>query len=208
MFGAHLTTAQPPLADRAVLALLSREASRSYGGCRERAGGTGRDGSDPPVRGPGTGSGPGVLAHPSPRPLGSLACQQSLREGCRAPLRSGGGPVGRPAGHQAVRHRRACPGLACSGPPFAFPHGMVGPERPLAGKGEGVNARSPLCRTKPSGRGVAPATAKAARSATDDRVAWPQDIGSAADTGLPPCESPGSRNVNRPPASFSHRGAA
>ena len=37
------------------------------GPCRAR--GTGRDGSDPPVRGPGTGSGPGVLAHPCPRPL-------------------------------------------------------------------------------------------------------------------------------------------
>ena len=34
----------------------------------------------------------------------------------------------------------------------------------------------PLCRTKPSGWGVAPATATAARSATDDRVAWPQDV--------------------------------
>ena len=34
-----------------------------------RAGHSGRDASDPPVRRPGTGSGPGVLAHPVPRPL-------------------------------------------------------------------------------------------------------------------------------------------
>ena len=47
------------------------------------------------------------------------------------------------------------PGRACSGSSFAFPHGIVGPERPLAGRGEGVNTHSPICRTKPSGRGVA-----------------------------------------------------
>ena len=33
-----------------------------------RTGRPGRDASDPPVRGPGTGSGPGVLAHPPPPP--------------------------------------------------------------------------------------------------------------------------------------------
>ena len=37
-----------------------------------RTGHFGRGGSDPPVRGPGTGSEAGVFAHPCPRPLGSL----------------------------------------------------------------------------------------------------------------------------------------
>ena len=35
-------------------------------------------GSDPAVRGPATGSGPGAFAHPRPRPLGSLPDQRSL----------------------------------------------------------------------------------------------------------------------------------
>ena len=173
-----------------------------------RAGGTGRDGSDPPVRGPGTGSEPGVLAHPCPRPL-RVATAPAIRPGRvssaasrrRRTCWATGWPSGCPASPTKT-------GTRLAGSSFAFPHGIVGPERPLAGRGEGVNTHSPLCRTKPSGRGVAPATAKAARSATDDRADWPQDIGSAADGGLAPCESPGSRNVNRPPASFSHRGAA
>ena len=42
-------------------------------------GGSGRGGSDPPVRGPGTGSDAGVFSHPCPRPLGSLPIHQSLR---------------------------------------------------------------------------------------------------------------------------------
>ena len=46
---------------------------------QRRTGSTDRDGSDPPVQGPGTGSGPGVFAHPCPRPLGSLPIHQSLR---------------------------------------------------------------------------------------------------------------------------------
>ena len=152
------------------------------------------------------------LRTPTPAPLGSLAYQRSVPEGCRAPFLGGGGPVGRPAGRRAGRragrHRRPRPGRACSGAPFAFPQGLLVRSDPGRQWGEGVNTRSPLCRTKPSGRGVAPVTAIAARSAADDRATWPQELGSAADSGLPPCESPGSRNVNRPPASFSHRVAA
>ena len=67
-------------------------------------------GSDPAVRGPATGSGPGAVAHPRPRPLGSLPDKQSVPEGCRAPLPGGGGPVRRLAGRRAVRHRRATTG--------------------------------------------------------------------------------------------------
>ena len=37
---------------------------------QRRTGSTDRDGSDPPVRGPGTGSDAGVFSHPCPRPLG------------------------------------------------------------------------------------------------------------------------------------------
>ena len=50
------------------------------------------------------------LRTPAPEPSGSLPQQQSLREGCSAPLRCGGGPVGGPAGRRAARHRRARPG--------------------------------------------------------------------------------------------------
>ena len=46
---------------------------------QRRTGSTDRDGSDPPVRGPGTGSDAGVFSHPCPRPLGSLPIHQSLR---------------------------------------------------------------------------------------------------------------------------------
>ena len=47
-----------------------------------RASGTGRDRSDPPVRGPGTGSGPGVLAHPPPpSPSGRSRTSNPSRKG-------------------------------------------------------------------------------------------------------------------------------
>ncbi len=46
---------------------------------QRRTGSTDRDGSDPPVQGPGTGSGAGVFAHPCPRPLGVAPGQLSLR---------------------------------------------------------------------------------------------------------------------------------
>ena len=46
---------------------------------QRRTGSTDRDGSDPPVRGPGTGSEAGVFAHPCPRPLGVAPGQLSLR---------------------------------------------------------------------------------------------------------------------------------
>ena len=47
------------------------------------------------------------LRTPAPVPFGSLPHQQSVPEGCRAPLRGGGGPVGRLLGRRAVRHRRS-----------------------------------------------------------------------------------------------------
>ena len=46
---------------------------------QRRTGSTDRDGSDPPVRGPGTGSEAGVFAHPCRRPLGVAPGQLSLR---------------------------------------------------------------------------------------------------------------------------------
>ena len=57
----------------------------------------------------------------------TLASQQSVPEGCRAPLPGGGGPVGRPAGRRAVRHRRSRPGRAGPARRLAFPHGIGGP---------------------------------------------------------------------------------
>ena len=148
------------------------------------------------------------LRTPAPAPLGSLAYQRSVPEGCRAPLRGGGGRVGRPAG------RRACPAsptkngtrpfrLASRLPAWDCWSGAT-----LAGRGEGVNARSPLCRTKPSGRGVAPDPTGAARPATGGRAARPQDTTAPVDGRKSRRESPRGRFVKRPPASFSHRSTA
>ena len=75
-------------------------------------------------------------------------------------------------------------------------------------RGEGVQARSPLCRTEPSARGVAPATAVVARPATGGRAARPQDVATPADKQEARCESPNRKIVKRPPASFSHSSAA
>ena len=166
-----------------------------------------------------------TVATPQSEGLVRVRGRVCLRTPSPRPLRVATAPAIRPGrvSSAASRRRRRCWPTGwpsgCSASPgmsgtrlfrraFRLPAGIVGPERPLAGGGEGVNTHSPLCRTKPSGRGVAPATAIAARSAADDRAAWPKEVESAADSSLPPCESPGSRNVNRSPASFSHRGAA
>ena len=63
-------------------------------------------GSDPPSRHASIGIGQDGDVHPHP-PLrcGVAPSQQSVPEGCRAPLRGGGGPVGRPLGRRAVRRR-------------------------------------------------------------------------------------------------------
>ena len=89
------------------------------------------DGSDPPVRGPGTGSGPGVFAHSCPRPPGVAPDQQSLagrpqcaaRQGGEAPTRRS--PPER--GRRGVR-RGAEPPLAspCRGPAKRGPKGYAG----------------------------------------------------------------------------------
>ena len=84
-----------------------------------------------------------------------------------------------------------------------LPAGIPGSGATPGMRGEGVQARSPLCRTEPSARGVAPATARAARPATGGRAARPQDATAQADGRKVRCESPRGRIVNRPPSSFS-----
>ena len=73
-----------------------------------------------------------------------------------------------------------------------------------------MKARSPLCRTEPSARGVAPATVLAARSATGGRAAGTQDVAVPADKRRGRCESWEGRIVNRPQRRFHtavrHRG--
>ena len=54
-------------------------------------------------------------------------------------------------------------------------------ERPLVGGGEGAKTHSPLCRTKPSGRGVAPATTPVAGVPPRIPAAVPQDTVAPAD---------------------------
>ena len=54
-------------------------------------------------------------------------------------------------------------------------------ERPPEAEGEGVKTHSPLRRTEPSARGVAPATVLAARSAMGGLDAGTQDVTAHAD---------------------------
>ena len=104
--------------------------------CRWRACGcTTASGAQTPVRAPWTwlgvtpplgktsiGAGEDGAGQPHPpAAAGSLPAKQSLPEGCRAPLRGAGGPVGRTPGRWAVRHRRPRPGRARSGSPFGLP---------------------------------------------------------------------------------------
>ena len=173
-----------------------------------RTGHQGRDASDPPVRGPGTGSGPGVLAHPPPPPPwvasvpavppGRVSSAASKRRRTRW-------PSGWPSSCSASPGMSGTPVPARLSPSRT---GLLVRERPLEGRGEGVNTRSPLCRTEPSARGVAPATAGAARPATGGRAARPQDTTAQADGRKTRRESPEGRFVKRPPVSFSHRSAA
>ena len=70
---------------------------------RHRRGGTGRDGSDPPVQGPGTGSGPGVFAHLAPPSWGRSRAIDPSRKGV-GPMRPAalaiiGTALGAAAGH-------------------------------------------------------------------------------------------------------------
>jgi len=68
------------------------------------------------------------MAPDSPIPPATAGhSQPTVRpEGCRAPLRGGGGRVGGPAGRRAVRPRRPRPGRAWSGSPLTFPQPSFG----------------------------------------------------------------------------------
>ena len=75
-------------------------------------------------------------------------------------------------------------------------------ERPLKAEGRVVKTHSPLRRTEPLARGVAPATADAARPATGGRAARPQGAAAQADRRNRRRESPERRFVKRPPRRF------
>ena len=145
---------------------------------------------------------------PVPPSRGSLPVQQSLQEGEGGPGRVRPG-LGRRC-RTAHRPNRSANGSSTASKRRSTPFrdGSMLRERPLGGGGERVKPRSPLCRTEPSARGVAPAPAISARSTLDDRATWPHDVTKASVARLLPCESAECRIVNRPPASFSHRGAA
>ena len=131
-----------------------------------------------------------------PRPR-QVAASQRLRVGTRAgeQARDPFGP-GAAAGGRLIRRalQRRSDGL---------PAGMFGSGATPGMRGEGVKTRSPLCRTEPSARGVAPATVDAARSATGGQAVRPQEATAQADGRKVRCESPKARIVNRPPSSFS-----
>ena len=90
---------------------------------RRRASGADRDGSDPPVRGPGTGSGPGVFAHSCPHPPGVAPIQISLQEGYQAPLGGRGllvGEFGRRDAGGVVTVRRSARRYGKGRPPAVY----------------------------------------------------------------------------------------
>ena len=156
---------------------------------RHRAGGTGRDGSDPPVRGPGTGSGPGVFAHTRPRPPRGVApVQQSLAgrpssaagsaadQGIRPPGRSRSACVpwpARSAGVRGIEGGRATPRQPLPGTREAWPQGVccspaiAASDKPVADV-SGTRLRPPTrWRSTPRERPGEPVQ-RASRSATDD----------------------------------------
>ena len=106
--------------------------------------GWGRGGSDPPVRGPGTGSGAGVFSHPCPRPLG-VAPEPAIRAGRQfsAPLRGGGvparpPPVRRTGGLRSASRTSVAPGhhppearsaASGNGPQMVTPNRSIGKRR-------------------------------------------------------------------------------
>ena len=90
----------------------------------------------------------------------------------------------------------------------AFRHGSLARERPLEGGRRVVKTHSPLCRTKPSGRGIAPATARVGRVPRPTGQPERQEVAGAPDKPEGQCESPVGQRVNRPPMSFSRSGAA
>ncbi len=165
-------------------------------------------GSDPPSRPTSIGTGEDGAGQPHPpRRCGVAPSKQSLAGRPNGePVRPGSGvvgnagqPTGQPVGQPVLRR-------------LSEAHDTLPGRIDAAGatpgmRGEGVQARSPLCRTEPSARGVAPATADAARPATGGRAARPQDATVQADGRNVGCESPERRTVSRPPSSFSHSGS-
>ena len=156
---------------------------------QRRTGSTDRDGSDPPVRGPGTGSEAGVFAHPCPRPLGVAPGQLSLRgkavqrrfEAAEHPF---AGPLsvglsdiaeqGRPrwAGPQPTP-----PSLGCARPghPKGLPAWDTWTGAAPCGGWDGAcrRAHAPSrCRTGHPKRGVAPVTAASSGAASPLRRPW------------------------------------
>ena len=131
-------------------------------------------------------------------------CRPDGRRTCRGPPCQGGSAV--PTGRFGSESDVAAP----VNPTRSWPSrkGSLVRERPLEGRDEGVNPHSSLSRTKPSGRGVAPAPARTARSATGGRTAEPQGVAVPADEWQGPCESREPQSVNRPPASISRSSAA
>ena len=129
-------------------------------------------GSDPPSRPTSIGGGDDGAGQPHPpRRCGVAPSKQSLAGRPNGePVRPGSGLFGdagqlpgQPIGQPVLRRLLAV-------------HDTLPGRIDVAGatpgiRGEGVQTRSPLCRTEPSARGVAPATARAARvpRATEQR---------------------------------------
>ena len=96
---------------------------------------------------------------PSAPPLRVAPSQQSFQEGCRAPLRGGGGRVGRPAGRRAVRHRRPRPGRGRPGCAMGLPAKDRWPVATSCGGWHGrVHAEPPPWHARRHRRGVATVT--------------------------------------------------
>ena len=118
--------------------------------CASRPAGAARaartvEGSDPPVRGPGTGSEPGVLVHPRPpTPSGRYRTSNPSGKGVERRFEAAEDPL---AG-RAVRHRRPRPGRAPSRlAVWPSRTGLMDRERPQARVGMEVHipSRSATC---------------------------------------------------------------
>ena len=167
---------------------------------------------------------------PSPCRCGVAPSQQSLREGCRAPLPGAWRSyrIGRADRWRACRCARASGALMLDPdsltrraiktrrPPQvvdrsrsaefdSLPAGIIGGERPPRGRGRACeNGHSPAPVPGPRTGGVATLRGPSGYCATAACAAKPQDVAAPADKLASRCASPERQNVHRPPLSLAH----
>ena len=111
-------------------------------------------------------------------------------------------------GDGGCRSRIGCCAAYRSGVRMAFPQGYLVRERPLKGRGRGVNFHLAPNPYRALGEGGRSRHGSCRRCATALPAAVPQDVAAPADKRECQCELPADPIVNCPPASFSHSGVA